>query len=84
MNLIKLEEVTGFILSLIILVSVGLLASGIKFEVNSLVLLLVYIIAAIKIVLSTYNRGDKVNRIISSISGTVLMMGLILGIIAFI
>ncbi len=84
MNFIKLEKITGFILSLIILASIGLLVSGVKFEVKPFFLLFTYLIAAINIVLSTYNRGGKANRTISIILSAVLIAGLGLGLIAFI
>ena len=82
-NLIKLEKISGFLLSVIILGGFGFLVSGGKFELNEYVLLLTYILAAINIVLGVYNRGGKANRTISIILIAILMVGLILGMFAF-
>ncbi|MEX9451346.1 hypothetical protein AB7Z60_18610 [Proteus mirabilis] len=64
MNLIKLEKITTFILAIVIFATVGLLLSGKKFSIEMPVLLLLYVVAAIHIVLQPFNRGGRVNRIL--------------------
>lgn len=82
MNLIKLEKITSFILAIVIFVTIGWLLSGKQFSIEMPVLLLVYVVAAINIVLQTFNRGGRVNRILSAILVFILIIGLGLGIFA--
>lgn len=82
MNLIKLEKITSFILAIVIFATIGLLLSGKQFSIEMPVLLLVYVVAAINIVLQTFNRGGRVNRILSAILAFVLIVGFGLGVFA--
>ncbi|HFE3207840.1 TPA: hypothetical protein ACF3H7_003619 [Providencia stuartii] len=82
MNLIKLEKITSFILAIVIFATIGLLLSGKQFSIEIPVLLLVYVVAAINIVLQTFNRGGRVNRILSAILAFVLIVGFGLGVFA--
>lgn len=82
MNLIKLEKITSFILAIVIFATIGLLLSGKQFSIEIPVLLLVYVVAAINIVLQTFNRGGRVNRILSAILTFILIIGFGLGVFA--
>lgn len=82
MNLIKLEKITSFILAIVIFATIGLLLSGKQFSIEIPVLLLVYVVAAINIVLQTFNRGGRVNRILSGILTFISIIGFGLGVFA--
>lgn len=82
MNLIKLEKITSFILAIVIFATIGLLLSGKQFSIEIPVLLVVYVVAAINIVLQTFNRGGRVNRILSAILTFILIIGFGLGVFA--
>ncbi|HEK1205914.1 TPA: hypothetical protein ACQFL4_003312 [Proteus mirabilis] len=80
MNLIKLEKITSFIIAIVIFLTIGLLLSGKQFSINIPIILLIYVITATNIVLQIFNRGGKVNHIISAILAIVLIVGFILGV----
>ncbi|MFH6840985.1 hypothetical protein [Providencia sp. 2024EL-00732] len=82
MNLIKLEKITSFILAIVIFATIGLLLSGKQFSIEIPVLLVVYVVAAINIVLQAFNRGGRVNRILSAILTFILIIGFGLGVFA--
>ncbi|HAT5579006.1 hypothetical protein [Proteus mirabilis] len=82
MNLIKLEEITSFIIAIVIFSAIGMLLSGKQFSINMPVILLIYVITATNIVLQTFNRGGKVNHIISLLLATILVVGFGFGILS--
>lgn len=82
MNLIKLEKITSFILAIVIFATIGLLLTGKQFSIEIPVLLVVYVVAAINIVLQTFNRGGRVNRILSGILTFISIIGFGLGVFA--
>uniref|UniRef100_UPI002B053F73 hypothetical protein n=1 Tax=Providencia alcalifaciens TaxID=126385 RepID=UPI002B053F73 len=74
-----LERLTSFIIAIVIFATFALILSEKHFSINMPVILLIYVIAATNAVLQTYNRGGKVNRILSAILATVLTAGFVMG-----
>lgn len=82
MNLIKLEKLTSFIIAIVIFSMIGLILSGKQFSINMPVVLLIYVITATNIVLQIFNRGGKVNHMISLLLATILVVGFGFGILS--
>ncbi|WIF74471.1 hypothetical protein QN092_21415 (plasmid) [Proteus vulgaris] len=82
MNLIKLEKITRFLLTIILLATICWILLGKELSINMPIVLLTYIIAAMNIVLTTFNQGGKVNHIISLLLATILVVGFGFGILS--
>lgn len=82
MNLIKLERLTSFMLSIIVFTLMGLFLIGKSISINMTGILFIYVVAWANIVLMTYNRGGKINRLLSQILFITLFIGFVLGVFA--
>lgn len=74
MNLIKLQKIIAIIFTVMIFVAIGLFFTNQYFSIHPAFYFILYVIAGVNLILMTYNRGGKINKIISAVIAALLLI----------
>lgn len=74
MNLIKLQKIIAIIFTVMIFIAIGLFFTNQYFSIHPVFYFIIYVISGVNLILMTYNRGGKINKMLSAVIAVLLLV----------